>query len=70
MALLPDVIGLRHWELTPPTVDAVLARYPRLDMKRTGYPLFVAEAHPRTRTQLLTRWLMFGTLVRHSPFAD
>jgi hypothetical protein len=65
-----DVIGLRHWELAPPTVDAVLARYPRHGMKRTSYPLFENEARPRTRAQLLTRWLMFGTLVRHAPFAE
>ena len=65
-----DVIGLRHWELTPETVASVLERYPRHNMKRVSYPLFKAEAHPRTRTQLLDRWLMFGTLVRHSQFAD
>lgn len=65
-----DVIGLRHWELAPATVDAVLARYPRHDMKRASYPLFEDEAHPRTRARLLTRWLMFGTLVRHAPFAE
>jgi hypothetical protein len=65
-----DVIGLRHWELTPETVASVVERYPRHDMKRTSYDVFRAEAHPRTRTQLLDRWLMFGTLVRHSQFAE
>lgn len=65
-----DVIGLRHWQLTPETVAAVLARYPRHDMKKVAYPLFAAEAHPRTRAQLLRRWLMFGTLVRHSQFDE
>lgn len=65
-----DVIGLRHWDLTPGTVASVLARHPRHDMKRASYPLFEAEAHPRTRAQLLIRWLMFSTLVRHSPFAE
>ena len=35
-----------------------------------GLADFQAEAHPRTRTQLLTRWLMFGTLARRSRFKD
>ena len=65
-----DVIGLRHWQLTPQTVAAVQARYPRLDMKKAAYPLFVAESHRRTRAQLLRRWLMFGPLVRHSQFDE
>jgi hypothetical protein len=65
-----DVIGLRHWELTPDTVAAVLVRFPRHHMKKVAFPLFVAEAHPRTRAQLLRRWLMFGTLVRHSQFDE
>jgi hypothetical protein len=65
-----DVIGLRHWELSPETVAAVLARYPRHDMKRASYPLFKAEAHSRTRAHLLDRWLMFGTLIRLAPFED
>lgn len=65
-----DVVGLRHWELQPATVAAVVARYPRHDMKRASPALFRAEAHPRTRAQLLDRWLMFGTLVRHSQFDE
>ena len=65
-----DVIGLRHWELTPETVASVVERYPRHQMKRTSYDLFKAESHPRTRAQLLNRWLMFGTLIRHSQFDE
>jgi hypothetical protein len=65
-----DVIGLRHWELAPETVASVVERYPRHNMKRAAYPLFKAESHPRTRTHLLDRWLMFGTLVRHSQFEE
>jgi hypothetical protein len=65
-----DVIGMRHWELRAETVEGVVARYPRHAMKRTSPFLFKAEAHPRTRAQLLDRWLMFGTLVRHSQFAE
>jgi hypothetical protein len=65
-----DVIGLRHWDLTPGTVAAVVERYPRHNMKRAAFPLFKAESHPRTRARLLNRWLMFGTLIRHSQFED
>jgi hypothetical protein len=65
-----DVIGLRHWELAPETVASVVDRYPRHNMKQASHPLFKAEAHPGTRAQLLDRWLMFGTLVRHSQFEE
>lgn len=65
-----DVMGARYWDLTPATIAAVVDRHPRLDMKRTGYPAFRAETHPGTRTQLLHRWLRFGALVRHAPFAE
>jgi hypothetical protein len=65
-----DVAGMRHWELDPRTVSSVVERYPRLRMKDELYPLFTAELHPRTRAQLLDRWLRFGTLVRHSQFAE
>jgi hypothetical protein len=65
-----DVIGLRHWELAPETVAWVLERYPRHSLKSTAYRLFEAEAHPRTRSHLLHRWLMFGSLVRHSQFHE
>jgi hypothetical protein len=65
-----DVIGLRHWDIAPETIAAVLARHPRHDMKRAGYPSFVAEAHSHTRTWLLHRWLQFGALVRYAPFDE
>jgi hypothetical protein len=65
-----DVIGMQTWEMSPETVAAVIGRYPRRQLKREAYPLFKAESQPRTRTQLLNRWLLFGTLVRHSQFAE
>jgi hypothetical protein len=40
-----DVLGLRMWELDGTTLDAVHARYPRLDML-TGLADFQAEANP------------------------
>ncbi len=65
-----DVAGMRHWDLDPETVASVVGRYPRLRMKEELYPLFIAETRPRTRAQLLERWLRFGTLVRRSQFAE
>jgi hypothetical protein len=62
-----DVIGLGLWELSRKTVRQVVDRYPMLDMI-DGLAEFTFEArHPHTRAQLLTRWLMFGTWMRHSP---
>jgi hypothetical protein len=61
-----DVIGLRLWELSRETVQDVLTRYPMLDMI-DGLAEFEFEARPHTRAQFLTRWLMFGSLMRHSP---
>lgn len=61
-----DVLGLRVWDLNRATVEAVQTRYPRLDFV-DGLADFEAEARPHTRTQLLTRWLMFTTFARHSP---
>jgi hypothetical protein len=65
-----DVAGMRHWDLDHETIASVVDRYPRHRMKDELYPLFVAELHPQTRAQLLNRWLRFGTLVRHSQFAE
>jgi hypothetical protein len=64
-----DVIGARIWELSPSTVEAVLRKYPRLGFK-DEYGMFRAEAHPRTRAQLLDRWLKLGVLARIAPFDD
>jgi HD domain len=64
-----DVIGMRHWDLAPQTVAAVLALHPRAGFKRS-YGTFRHEARPDTRMGLLDRRLAFGALVRHSQFAD
>jgi hypothetical protein len=65
-----DAAGMRYWDLDRKTASAVVDRYPRHRMKEELYPLFIAEAKPRTRAQLLQRWLRFGTLVRRSQFAE
>jgi len=65
-----DVIGLRHGDIHPATVRAVLDRYPREHLKRDGVGLFEAESHPGTRAHFLNRRLMFGTLVRLAPFSE
>lgn len=65
-----DVIGLRYGDLSPDTVAAIVSRYPRHAMKTQAYPLFGAESHPGTRTRLLNRWLLFGTMIRFSQFDE
>lgn len=64
-----DVIGLRLWELSRETVHDVLTRYPMIDFVN-GLAEFEFESRPHTRAQLLTRWLMFSTLARHSPLLN
>jgi len=64
-----DVIGLHLWELSRETVHGVLTRYPLLDFT-DGLAEFEFESRPHTRAQLLTRWLMFSTLARHSPLLN
>lgn len=65
-----DVIGLRYGDLSAETIAAVVSRHPRHAMKQQASPLFRAEAYPGTRTRLLDRWLLFGTMVRYSPFDE
>jgi hypothetical protein len=64
-----DVIGLRLWDLSRETVREVMSRYPMLDFVK-GLAEFEFESRPHTRAQLLTRWLMFSTLARHSPLLN
>jgi hypothetical protein len=62
-----DVIGLRLWDLSRQTVRDVLNQYPMLDMV-DGLAEFEFEArHAHTRARFLTRWMLFGTFMRHSP---
>ena len=67
-----DVTGLRYWELPEGAADAVVARHPRLDMKRLiGEAWKVeADAHPECRGHFLNQFLQFGSRVRSAPFAE
>jgi hypothetical protein len=67
-----DVTGLRYWELPDGAADAVVARHPRLDMKRAIWPVWKteADAHPECRGHFLNRFLQFGSRVRSAPFAE
>lgn len=67
-----DVTGLRYWELPDGAADAVVARHPRLDMKRELWAVWKAEAdaHPECRGYFLNRFLQFESRVRSAPFAE
>lgn len=67
-----DVTGIRYWRLDPRTVDGVLARLPRLEMKRRLWDTWKAEAdaHPDCRGHFLNRYLQFGYRVRSAPFSE
>jgi hypothetical protein len=67
-----DTTGLRSWEIPPQAIAAVLARLPRLDLKRELWGVWKAEAdlHPACRGFFLNRWLQFGSRVRSAPFPE
>jgi hypothetical protein len=67
-----DVTGLRCWEVPPSARQAVVARVPRLQMKRELWPVWKAEAdaHPECRGAFLNRYLQFGSRVRAAPFGE
>jgi HD domain-containing protein len=67
-----DVTGLRYWELPEGAADAIVARYPRLDMKRLIWDVWKAEAdaHPECRGSFLNQFLQFGSRVRSAPFNE
>jgi len=69
---LVDVAGLRLWDLDPVFVQAALARYPRLAMKRHLAACWRAEARavPGGRAAFLARWAAFGLFVRLAPFRE
>src|SRR4030095_15830062 len=50
-----DVTGLRYWELPEGAADAIVARHPRLDMKRLIWDAGKgdADAHPPERGHVL-----------------
>jgi hypothetical protein len=67
-----DVVGMRHWEVATPSVQAVLARHPRLGFKKSFGSAMCAQAdqHPGTRTHFLYRYMQFGARIKRAPYDD
>jgi hypothetical protein len=67
-----DVVGYRYWDLEHDTVQAVLERHPRLELKRRSVPIFEAQAdaNPGTRMHFMTRYLAATWFMRHAPFDE
>jgi hypothetical protein len=65
-----DVIGQGHWRVAPETVEAVLRRHPRHDVKDGMAAIFhdQARAHPGTRAHFYQRYLGLGLLIRLAPY--
>jgi len=70
--VLVDATGFRRWELTADTVDELLRRHPRQQLKR-DIGRFVdreADAWPGCRFHLARRWMGFLTMVRRSAWSE
>jgi hypothetical protein len=64
-----DVVGIRHWEVATPTVQAVLARHPRLGFKKSFGSAMCAQAqHHGTRTDFLYRYMQFAARIKRAPY--
>jgi hypothetical protein len=55
-----------------PSVQAVLARHPRLGFKQSFGRAMCAEAdhHHGTRIHFLSRYMQFGTRINRAPYDD
>ncbi|MGH3712751.1 MAG: hypothetical protein ACRDT4_04725 [Micromonosporaceae bacterium] len=67
-----DGIGLRHWDIAPQTVAAVLERHPRLGLKQYFQATFDAEVvnSPGSRAHLYGRYLGANRRIARAPFPD
>jgi hypothetical protein len=67
-----DVVGMRRWEVATPTVQAVLARHPRLGFKKSFGSTMCAQSdqHHGTRIHFLFRYMQFGARINRAPFDD
>lgn len=67
-----DVVGYRYWDLHPATVQAILERHPRLELKRRSVPIFdaQADANPGSRMHFMTRYLAATWFMRQAPFDE
>jgi hypothetical protein len=67
-----DATGFRNWDLHPHTVEAVLARYPRENLKE-GFTEMMsrqASATPGSRCHFYTRYLGANYFIRRAPFDE
>jgi hypothetical protein len=71
-ATVVDVLGLRLWEIPRRDRDAVLARHPRLGLKKGIAECWAREGRlrPHGRARFLSRYLLFDLLVRAAPFGE
>ncbi|MEY2422026.1 MAG: hypothetical protein QOI95_2093 [Acidimicrobiaceae bacterium] len=67
-----DVIGAQYWKVAPETVRAVVARYPRHEVKAGMVRAFDQQAAQRkgSRAQFYHRYLSLGFRLRHAPFDE
>jgi hypothetical protein len=67
-----DVVGYRYWHVHPGTVEAVIARQPRLDLKNRSSAGFEAQAkaNPGSRVHFHTRYLASKWFTRRAPFDE
>ena len=67
-----DATGFRHWDLHPDTVEAVLTRYPRENLK-AGFTEMMsrqARATRGSRCHFYTRYLGANYFIRNAPFDE
>jgi hypothetical protein len=67
-----DATGYRFWDLQPEAVETVLARYPRLGLKRVWIEMMDKQARgtPGTRSDFYTRVLRGNRFIMRAPFED
>jgi hypothetical protein len=67
-----DATGYRYWDLHPEAVETVLARYPRLGLKRVWIQMMDKQARgtPGTRSDFYTRVLRGNRFIMRAPFED
>jgi hypothetical protein len=67
-----DVVGMRYCEVATPTVQAVLARHPRLGFKKSFHSTMCAQAeqHHGTRIHFLFRYVQFGARINRAPYDE
>jgi hypothetical protein len=67
-----DATGYRYWDLHPAAISSVLARYPRLALKRVWVETMEKQAvgTPGTRSHFYTRSLRGNRFIMNAPFEE